>query len=92
MQGLKFKTTVKVDLSADDWQLFDQKGRVSAAKHLNKALEAAVNMEGSTPNSVWRAMNTAMSEFSHLGATDSEACRVVDHVLNKAFPEPVGVC
>ena len=92
MKALKFKTTVKADLSADDWQLFDQKGRVTAAKHLNKALEAAVNLEGSTPNSVWRAMNTAMDEFAHLGATDSEACHVVDYVLNKVFPEPAGVC
>ena len=92
MCGLKFKTMVTVGLSADDWQLFDQKGRVQAANALNKALQEAVNKDGSTPNTVWQAMNKVMDQFSAFGATDSEACHVVDHVLNKVFPEPVGVC
>jgi len=85
MRGLTKKTTIKATFTADDWDLYGNKGRDTAAKHLNQALEAAVNMEGSSPSSVWRAMNTAMNEFIHLGACDSEPNRMVDDILAEIY-------
>lgn len=87
MKGLTIRRTISAAFTADQWELFDKPGRDEAAKRLNAALEAAVNAEGSTPQSVWSAMGTLQSELAGLGADDSEPQGIVDTVVEKVFDE-----
>jgi len=77
-------TTITIDASADDWQLYDKPGRDEAATALNEHLEELVN-RGSTCNEVESGMMAKLNEYSDLGAIDTEGISFLELLLNKTF-------
>lgn len=87
MKNFTITRQAKIAFTADQWQLFDEKGRDEAAAELNTALEAAVNAPGATETSAYQAMKPVLSKFSHLGAEDSEADGLIERVYEIMFEQ-----
>ena len=85
MKGLTIRRAITAEFTADQWELFDMPGRDEAARRLNQALTDAVNAEGATASSVWKAMGTVQRELADLGAADSEPQGLIDLVVDKVF-------
>ena len=85
MKGLTIRRAITAEFTADQWELFDMPGRDDAARRLNQALTAAVNADGATAQSVWKAMGTVQTELADLGAADSEPQGLIDLVVDKVF-------
>jgi hypothetical protein len=79
---IKIRSTVELNLSADDWSLYGMKGREEIAKKLNRELEERINK--ATSRSEFEYGNL-LSQYSDYGASDSEGFQMVEHVLNKVF-------
>ena len=79
---ISWKTTISVNYTADDWQLYDLPGRDEAAQLVNKAISDSFN-SGSNSHAVWKAAWTEMTKHSNLGMIDSEGCRLLDSIMNK---------
>jgi len=86
--NIQRSATIEVSFSADQWELFDVKGRDQAAADLNKALQDAVNAPGATEQSVHAAMRPVQQRLGDLGADDGEAQGLIDHVVEKVFGDP----
>jgi len=86
--NIQRSATIEVSFSADQWELFDVKGRDQAAADLNKALQDAVNAPGATAQSVHAAMRPVQQRLGDLGADDGEAQGLIDHVVEKVFGDP----
>ena len=71
------------DYSADDWELYDNEGRDTAALDLNRSLKQAINRAGSTLTTVENEMQPALERHSKLGANDSEGRNMVLRVAEK---------
>lgn len=87
MKNLVITKTAKITFTADDWELFDEKGRDEAALALNTALEQAVNAPGANEAGAYLAMQPVCKQFSHLGAQDSEADRLIERVIEMILEE-----
>jgi hypothetical protein len=74
----------KLDISADDWELYDKPGRDLAARTLTLCLEEALN-KGLSKSKVEDEMILAFRHYRDFGADDSEGYRMLEHVLGKAF-------
>ncbi len=80
------KKIVKLDHSADDWQLYTSSchGCNDAAHEINTAIIDAVN-SGLTQMQTCGAALKVMQKYSHLGAMDSEPMYVLDNLLGNLF-------
>ena len=85
---MKIVRTVKVtgvDLSSDDWGLYDMDGVEHIANLLNTTFEEAVNIEGSRFETVRDAMDKVMILCSSYGAMGTAPQYVLGKYLNKVF-------
>ncbi len=76
--------TVMIDASADDWELYDKRGRDVAAIALNEHFMQLVNKR-CTRDEVETGMWPKLREYGELGAVDSEGIRFVELLLDKTF-------
>lgn len=84
------KITIKLELTADDWQLYTASTNCTkAAMALNKAIETAVNT-GLSRYEVERAANVAMRANDKYGATDTEPRWVLNDILDEVFGAALG--
>ena len=82
--NIKIKSTITLNLSADDWQLYNIAGRERVAQELNRELEERLNK--ATTRSEFH-YGDLLSKHSQYGASDSEGFAMVEHILNKVYPE-----
>jgi len=75
-----------VDVSADDWDLYDRPGRLDAAGAINRAIEQAV-AEGALRRAAEMAALAVMRQHEDLGATDSEPLWRLQNVLDKLYAQ-----
>jgi hypothetical protein len=78
------KKQFELQMSADDWELYDMDGREEAAQAITKTLEQALN-EGLSRHEVLGKVLPVMDKYNKFGATDSEGYRTLDYVLERAF-------
>lgn len=88
MSKIQVKRTIDLilELTADDWQLYDIPDRDFVAKKLNRGLELAVAVSG-TRSEAETAFAPTMKKYSHWGASDSEGYHMMAHVLDKCYGE-----
>jgi hypothetical protein len=77
-------STVTIDPSANDWELYDNPGRDDAATALNEHFMRLVN-KGCARDEVERGMLPKLREYGELGAFDSEGLRFLDLLLDTTF-------
>jgi hypothetical protein len=80
--NIEIRSTVKLNLSADNWQLYGVEGREKAARELNRELEKRINNAATRSEFKWEGLLTPYSEY---GASDSEGYHMVEHILNKVY-------
>lgn len=69
---------VRINLTADDWQLYDRQGVNAAAVKINRQLEAILlDATGDWYDQCYAVMQRA----SRFGATDTEPLAVLDQLL-----------
>ena len=85
MNNVTVTRTVRVNLTAGQWALYDIPGRDSAAAKLNRASEAALNSCG-TRGEAEALIALALDEQSYFGASDTEGYDVMYDLLDVAFP------
>jgi hypothetical protein len=78
------KKQFELQMSADDWELYDMDGREEAAIAITKTLEQALN-EGLPRHEVLGKVLPVMDKYMEFGATDSEGYRTLEYVLERAF-------
>lgn len=76
-------------LTAADWRLFDMRGNKAAAKRLNAAATAAMQM---TQLTATLHLSAALTADARYGADDSEPRRIADALLAGRFPEYEPLC
>jgi len=87
----KIDTAVRVtriELSADDWELFDDAGgerAEGAARVLNKKLTVCVN-KGLSREETRAEMELQLKRYEDYGATDTEPRNVLSILLDKCYP------
>lgn len=87
----KIDTAVRVtriDLNADDWELFDDAGGDDAERAafvLNIMFEDCVN-KGLTREQTRDEMEKLMRRYAEYGATDTEPSNVLSILLDKCYP------
>lgn len=69
---------VKINLTADDWQLYDRQGVNAAAVKINRRLEEVLL---DATGDWYSRCYAVMQQASHYGATDTEPLAVLDQVL-----------
>ena len=80
--NIEIRSTVTLNLSANDWQLYGLPGREQAAQGLNRELASLIN-NGATRNEIYQS--DLLSKYSDYGASDSEGFAMVEHILNKVY-------
>lgn len=87
IKGLSIKRIVQLRLSARDWQLYVVKGAPTAAVLMNRAVEAAVNAEGSTRSTARIAIAEEWRAFNNFGAMDTVPRDVLEQILDEVYGE-----
>lgn len=84
--SLTFKTGPKVKLTytADQWELYDKPGRGNVAIKLNHGMEARIHL---APTRREFKLGDLLDKHAAFGAADSEGYRMVEYILDKAYPE-----
>lgn len=72
---ISIKVQVKLNLSADHWQLYHIEGRDEVALELNREIELYL-ADGKIDR-----LHEVLDRFSKFGASDSEGYRTVEHIL-----------
>jgi hypothetical protein len=86
MKKLIFITGVKVNMTAEDWELYTMPGAKAAAQKLNRAFAACVR-KGMSRNETETAMYTTMRALGNYGAADSEPYYHLRCLLTKVYGE-----
>lgn len=87
MKNVIVKSTASINLTADDWQLYDLPGRDAVASELNKALEEFI-AANPTKDSAYKNMGKFEKEMwkhSKFGAADSEGYHTFEDVLDEVY-------
>jgi hypothetical protein len=85
MKNVTVTRTFKVELTANQWALYDMIGRDAAARALNRMAEEALNTCTTTGEAA-QVIAAAQDKYSNFGAADSEGYDVMDELLAVAFP------
>jgi hypothetical protein len=85
MKNVTVTRTFKVELTANQWALYDMIGRDAAARALNRMAEEALNT-CTTKGEAAQVIAAAQDKYSNFGAADSEGYDVMDELLAVAFP------
>lgn len=81
MNGIEIKKTVKLNLSADDWGLYDMPGRNAVARAINKNVAHALNY---SDGEMWLPLCTAaLLNYAEYGAADSDGYRELEFIIRK---------
>lgn len=80
--NIQIRSTLTLNLSADDWQLYGLEGREEVAQQLNRELEERIN-KAETRREFKHG--DLLSKHSDFGASDSEGFAMVEHILNKVY-------
>lgn len=86
---IETKKHIKINLSADVWELFTNDHPVeseNAAREINAAIEESFN-RGNDKKTVERAALVAMRANLELGAMDTEPRAVLDDLLSELFKD-----
>lgn len=75
LQSIKIKA--KLDLTADDWQLYNLPGRDRAAKGLNRAVERKL-AKGEI-----NSLTKVLYPYSKWGAADTEGFHTLERILSQ---------
>lgn len=85
MKGVQITRTVKINLNANDWDLYTSIwGADKVAKDLNETLELAVNA-GDEKDEVRRRVLRMMDIWADYGTVDGEPAYVLERILNDVF-------
>ena len=90
MRNLQVDKSVKLTLTADDWQLYEKPGVDDVAKKLNKEIGEVINnglQKGLKRTVITNQYAKVLRQFSEFGASDSEGFGVVERILDKVMPE-----
>jgi len=83
---------VRIHLGPDDWGLYaDQPGRPpvrAVAQILNDEFVRQVELRR-PKNEVRKAMESLMGEYAEVGACDGDCIRVLERLLDVAFPDEI---
>lgn len=77
---------VKLNLKADDWQLYDKRGRETVASEMNKQLERLIRNH-TTREAVANLFDKAQAANADYGASDTEAYAMVERILDIAYAD-----
>lgn len=82
---IEIKRSVSLSLSADDWSLYDRPGRDDAAEGLNTLIAGEINSAPDRGSAI-AACGPHLDYFRDYGAADSEGWAMVEHIINKMWP------
>jgi hypothetical protein len=84
---VKHNPQVKLEFTADDWQLYDTRGREVAAENLNRRIESIINSAFEPRETKYQSCTTALDRWSHYGAADSEGWHMLDFIFRTVYGE-----
>lgn len=73
---------VRLELSANDWQLYGLEGRDRAAAELNTGMEERIK---NAPTRLDFQLGDLLHQFSAYGASDTEGFWTVQDILDKVY-------
>jgi len=82
IERISHAVTIKCNLTASDWQLYNIPGRDLAAEQLNRAVEEKL------AKGELSSITSVLTPFSEFGATDSEGYQVLGQILQHAGIDP----
>lgn len=86
-EKLTVRTTLQLNLSAKDWDLYSSmQGVDEVATELNRLVEHAVNTSPRREIAAAR-ISEALIKFDDFGATDTEPRQVVLSILKRCYPQ-----
>jgi hypothetical protein len=83
MRNVYIKKTIRIGLTANDWQLYgddDDAARDMAAFEMNEKIEAVLNAHPPKEDA-WIAIGAILNQYSKFGAYDSEGIHVASDLL-----------
>jgi len=83
MRNVYIKKTIRIGLTANDWQLYgddDDPKRDMAAFEMNEKIEAVLNAHPPREEAVI-AISAILNQYSKFGAYDSEGMHVAEDLL-----------
>ena len=87
MRNVRITKTIRIRLTADDWQLYGHEGDVArdmAAFEMNAKIENMLNAHP-TRTEAAQALGTILNEYSSFGAADSEGYAVASDLFDVFF-------
>lgn len=84
MQVKRTAVVSDLNMTAEDWELYDEQGADDAAKALNQTFMDSVNA-GKDRREVESDMQKVMHQYADLGADDSEPYYHLQDLLDRAF-------
>jgi hypothetical protein len=85
MRNVTVRTQLDIQLTAEDWQLYNVTGRDHAAFTLNRGIEQALNLAENSEQGYTNA-HAVMCRFAKWGATDTEPMAVFRRLYALRFP------
>ena len=87
MGNLKIISTIKLDYTADEWELYDVYGRDCAAREINKRIEAALNAHPDPEQQViaLRVCLSGLADWTVYGAEDTEGWNALQCIFDKFY-------
>jgi hypothetical protein len=83
MRNVYIKKTIRIRLTADDWQLYGDEGSVAremAAYQMNEKIENILN-DHPPKEDAWISIGAVLKQYSSFGAYDSEGMHVASDLL-----------
>jgi hypothetical protein len=87
MGNLKIISTIKLDYTADEWELYDVYGRDCAAREINKRIEATLNAHPDPEQRTIaeRVCLGVLDDWKLYGATDTEGRATLRFIFDKFY-------
>jgi len=89
MRGVSIKRVVKLDLSKDDWELYNSGAAFEVALKLNKEVAEAINGAESALDAMV-AGDFVLDKYAEYGAADSEGYAVLRRIVEEVFAAYLG--
>jgi len=85
MAKINTRVIVDLNLTADDWQLYDKLDSDVIAGQLNQCIADAINNSMDQVDAL-RECDSILVKYAAWGAADSEGYAMLDRIMYKAFP------
>lgn len=79
-----YQPIVMLDLSKDQWAMYDKEGADLAAYDLNRSIEDIINITPSKAEAT-KLVGEALEKFADFGAADTEGQSVATQIINLAY-------